>query len=128
MPVLRGEVAAIIDDTRVVLNVGKDSGVRKGFRFVIYTEVPGHLYDALGTDLGPLEIPKAEVEVIDVQEKLSIAKNTSKAEREIPSVFTPPDILSSRTITYTAPLHCGGSGKNRYRRPRHQEGGQSQTG
>ena len=58
----------------LVLNIGMDQGVKKGMRFVIYEETQ-HIIDAHGKDLGPLEIPKAEVEIVDVQEKLSLAKN-----------------------------------------------------
>jgi hypothetical protein len=73
-PLLRGEVAGILEDG-LVLNIGYEQGVKKGMRFVVYEE-KHHIFDMHGKDLGPLEIPKAEVEIVDVQEKLSIAKNT----------------------------------------------------
>jgi hypothetical protein len=73
-PLLRGEVAGILEDG-LVLNIGNEQGVKKGMRFVVYEETR-HIFDAHGNDLGSLEIPKAEVEIVDVQEKLSIAKNT----------------------------------------------------
>jgi hypothetical protein len=71
---LRGEVAGILEDG-LVLNIGNEQGVKKGMRFVVYEEAH-HIYDSHSNDLGALEIPKAEVEIVDVQEKLSIAKNT----------------------------------------------------
>ena len=71
---LRGEVAGILEDG-LVLNIGMENGVKKGMRFVVYEETP-HIFDAHGKDLGSLQIPKAEVEIVDVQEQLSIAKNT----------------------------------------------------
>jgi hypothetical protein len=72
---IRGEVAEIIDQYTVIINVGMDQGVKKGMRFVVYSETQ-RIFDRSGNDLGLLEIPKCEVEITDVQEKLSIAKNT----------------------------------------------------
>lgn len=71
---IRGEVADIMDSKTVVLNIGKEDRVTRGMHFVIYVEAE-HLYDKKSKDLGVLEIPKAEVEVTDVQPKLSIAKS-----------------------------------------------------
>lgn len=72
---IRGEVAELLEDG-LVLNIGMEQGVKKRMKFVVYEETPQHIFDTKGKDLGPLEIPKAEVEIVDVQEKLSIAKNT----------------------------------------------------
>jgi len=75
MPI-RGEIAEIIDKYTVVLNIGRLASVRKGMKFVVYGETE-HIFDKSGKDLGVLEIPKAELEVTDVQENLSIAENTA---------------------------------------------------
>jgi hypothetical protein len=45
-------------------------------RFVVYAETE-HIYDRSAKDLGVLEIPKAEVEVKDVQRYMSIAETTA---------------------------------------------------
>ena len=73
---LHAEVVDILDETTVVLNVGTEQGVQRGIRFVIYAEA-GQLTDSKGRNLGVLEIPKGEVEVVDVQPKLSVAKSSS---------------------------------------------------
>jgi len=76
---IRGEIAEIIDEYTVVLNIGRNAGVKKGMNFVVYAET-GRIFDKSGDDLGILEIPKAEIEVKDVQEKLSIAESTAVQE------------------------------------------------
>jgi len=86
---IRGEVAEIIDDRKVVLNIGMGAQVKKGMRFIIYAETE-HVYDKSGKDLGILEIPKAEVEVVDVQEKLSIAENAAYVEVPLPPSYLSP--------------------------------------
>jgi hypothetical protein len=73
---IRGEIAEIIDEYTVVLNVGLNDLVKPGMRFVVYAETE-HIYDKTGKDLGVLEIPKAEVDVKDVQPSLSIAETTA---------------------------------------------------
>jgi len=59
---IRGEIAEIIDEYTVVLNIGRNAGVKKGMNFVVYAET-GRIFDKSGDDLGILEIPKAEIEV-----------------------------------------------------------------
>jgi LysM repeat protein len=86
MPI-RGEIAEIIDKYTVILNVGRSASVTKGMKFVVYAEGE-RIIDKSGNDLGVLEIPKAELKVTDVQERLSIAETT--AVREIPSFLSSP--------------------------------------
>jgi hypothetical protein len=74
--IIRGEVVKIVDKIRVALNVGSDKGVSKGMKFVIYVEGE-ELQDSGGNKLGKLEIPKAELEIIDVQPLISIAISSS---------------------------------------------------
>jgi hypothetical protein len=51
---IRGEIAEIIDEYTVVLNIGHNDGVRKGMKFVVYAET-GHVTDPhSGKDLGVL--------------------------------------------------------------------------
>jgi hypothetical protein len=76
---IRGEIAEIIDEYTVVLNVGQDAGVKQGMRFVVYVETD-RIYDRTGKDLGVLEIPKGELEVKDAQPHLSIAETTATRE------------------------------------------------
>jgi len=91
--VIRGEIAEIIGKYTVVLNMGHQVGVKKGMKFVIYAEGQ-HIIDSHGNDLGPLEIPKAELIITDVQDRLSIAENTEV--REIPTVLDPYQAMRVR--------------------------------
>jgi len=98
------EVAGIIDDTKVVLNAGREALVRKGMRFVIYAETE-RIFDSSGKDLGVLEIPKAEVEVTDVQDKMSIAQHAIIGERELPGGYSLPDMFKPRVVKFRVPLN-----------------------
>ena len=98
------EIAGIIDDTKVVLNAGREALIRKGMRFVIYAETE-HIFDSSGRDLGVLEIPKAEVEVTDVQDKMSIAEHTAIGEKELPIAYSLPDMFKPRVVKYRVPLN-----------------------
>lgn len=89
---IRGEIAEIIDEYTVILNIGIEHGVKRDMRFVVYAETD-HIFDRLGRDLGVLEIPKAEVEVKDVQEKLSVAKSARIVE--IPSPLEAADVFGT---------------------------------
>ena len=68
--IIEGQVAAIIDDTALVLNVGSRQGVRKGMIFVIFA-VHQEIGDPVtGEALGHWEMVKAQVVVVHVQERM----------------------------------------------------------
>ncbi|HUV03383.1 MAG TPA: hypothetical protein VMW67_08140 [Desulfobacteria bacterium] len=71
---IEGKIAKILSEYRVVINRGHKDGVENGMRFVIFD--PGEEIRDPDTKepLGTLEILKAKVEVINVQEKLSTAR------------------------------------------------------
>jgi len=72
---IKGEVSRIIDKYSVILNVGRIDNVVAGMDFVIYTEGE-EIYDSKGKSLGKIEHVKAKVEVVHVQERLSIAESS----------------------------------------------------
>jgi len=75
---LEGEVAEIISDEMLVLNVGSEAGVREGMVFVIYKEGP-RVYDPkTSRDLGPLEIVKGRVRVTHVMPQMSQASTLTE--------------------------------------------------
>ena len=63
-------VAAIIDDTTLVLNVGSEHGVRLGMVFAIFAEHADIKDPQTGESLGRWEMVKAQVVVTHVQEHL----------------------------------------------------------
>ena len=74
---ITGNVARIISEKEIVLNVGKTDGVKEGMEFVIYSESEKIFDPETGEDLGSLEIIKGRVTVYHVQEKLSRAKTST---------------------------------------------------
>lgn len=71
---IQGKVAEIIDEYTVVINRGYKHGVEEGMQFVIY-ELCKEIKDPdTGEVLGQWERIKAKVEVINVQEKISMTK------------------------------------------------------
>lgn len=83
---LIGRVAKILSPYQIVINRGANHGVEQGMKFVIYEEGP-LIYDPESQEaLERLEISKGIVEVINIQEKISIAE-TETEERAITSDF-----------------------------------------
>lgn len=69
---LRGQVAAILDDQRILINVGMEQGVSIGDLFAVY-EWGNEITDPeTGQSLGKLELVKAQMEVMHVQEKMAL--------------------------------------------------------
>ena len=67
---IEGKVAAIIDDTTLVLNVGSEQGVQEGMAFAIFS-LHGEIEDPdSGQSLGRWEAVKARVVATHVQERL----------------------------------------------------------
>lgn len=67
---IEAKVAAIIDDTTLVLNVGYAHGVREGVLFVIFGEHEAVTDPATGESLGQWESVKARVVATHVQERM----------------------------------------------------------
>jgi hypothetical protein len=70
---IQGKIAQIIDDTRLILNVGARDGVQLNQVFLIYQ--PGEeVFDPDTREtLGKFEIPKGKVVIENVQEKMAFA-------------------------------------------------------
>jgi hypothetical protein len=69
-----GKVVRILSDEEVVLNVGREDGVKENMEFVIFLE-SDHVYDPeTGEDLGAIEIVKGRVGVYHVMDKMSRAR------------------------------------------------------
>jgi len=67
---IKGNVAGILDDFTLVLNIGSENGVRSGMKFVIYELGETILDPGTQKELGKLELVKGFVEVINVQPNL----------------------------------------------------------
>ncbi|MEW6752872.1 MAG: hypothetical protein AB1505_18115 [Candidatus Latescibacterota bacterium] len=71
---IEGKVAAVIDDTTLVLNVGHEQGVREGMVFAVYGEHHDIRDPDTGEALGRWEMVKARVVVTHVQPRMSTAR------------------------------------------------------
>ena len=69
---IRGKVAAVLDEERLVLNVGADHGVAQNMVFnIIETRV---IRDPdTGDELGKVDVTKFQVQVGNAEERMSIA-------------------------------------------------------
>lgn len=95
---ITGQVVDILNKFSVVIDRGANDKVKKGMRFVIYAE-GDQLFDDKGVSLGTLEIPKAEVEVVHVMDKMSIAEHF-----ETHTVPTIPGFGSTYTVRNPLPV------------------------
>lgn len=83
-----GRIAQIIDDHRIVINKGREHGVRVGQRFLILA-IGDEIFDPETEEsLGQVEIVKGRGEVTHVQEKMATLQTTETHEiRRKPSAF-----------------------------------------
>ena len=72
---ITGKVAAIIDDTTLVLSVGRRDGVREGQIFAVVATHQEVLDPDTGESLGAWESVKARVVVTHVQERMATARS-----------------------------------------------------
>jgi hypothetical protein len=70
-----GKVAKVLGNNEVVLNRGREHGVRHGMVFEIFAPEGDEVWDPdTGETLGTVEDVKAKAEVTEVKERLSVAK------------------------------------------------------
>lgn len=80
---IEGKVAAIIDDTTLVLNVGSEQGVQEGMAFAIFAS-HGEIEDPdSGQSLGRWEAVKARVVATHVQERLCTVRSPVVGEAPV---------------------------------------------
>ena len=79
---IEGNVVRILDEYRIVINVGSNDEVKVGMVFVIFTQSQDEIRDpASGEILGKLENVKEYVSVIHVQNRLSTCVAREKQSR-----------------------------------------------
>lgn len=86
---LKGHILKVLSPYKVLINLGRQHGVKRGMKFIIYEE-GDMIYDPKsGKPVEKLELVKGEVEVIHVQEKMSTA-GSFKTEKRI---YSPLDVI-----------------------------------
>jgi len=79
----KGKVAKIVDNYTIVINLGKNNGVKMNMKFVIYDEGEMIKDPETNEELGKLELVKGRVEVTNVQEKMCVAETYETEEERI---------------------------------------------
>jgi hypothetical protein len=65
----------VLNEREVVLNIGSEAGVEPEMKFEILTTEPAEIIDPdTGEALGTLDLAKTRVEVVDVQDRLCVAR------------------------------------------------------
>lgn len=78
---IRGKVARVLNSREIAINVGSEKGVDVGMHFDVLDPKYENIRDPDTNELlGSVERPKVRVQVIKVQEKLSIASTYRKKE------------------------------------------------
>jgi len=78
---LKGYVMKILNPSTVIISLGRLNGVKKHMKFVIYEEGEMIIDPKTKAQIERLELVKGEIEVVHVQEKVSIAESYSIEER-----------------------------------------------
>ncbi len=79
---IRGKVAYVLNNGDIVINVGAAHGVHRGMYFDVLDDRNLEIRDPDTQEvIGSLEISKIKVEVIDIQEKISVATPHLSVER-----------------------------------------------
>ena len=72
---VEGKVAKILGNNEIVINRGRNEGVRAGMMFEVFAPEGEEVWDPdTGETLGTVEDIKAHAEVIDVKERLAVAR------------------------------------------------------
>ena len=78
---IKGRILKILDQYKVIVNVGADSGIERNMDFIIYSEGETVKDPESNEDLGRLENVKARVKVSHMQEKFSILESSETETR-----------------------------------------------
>lgn len=77
--VFDAKVAGVLSNKKLIINKGKNSGIKKGFIYEIYPELPIIIRDPdSGKEIGRLNNKKAEVLVKTVEDEYSICEAVYK--------------------------------------------------
>ena len=77
LPLVEGIIMEV-EDNQIILSIGSNVGVRKGTKCVAYKEGKKYYHPQTGEVLGKNVIPLGELIIVQVQEKMSIAKTIGK--------------------------------------------------
>lgn len=96
---LRGRVAKIISPSKIAINLGLKDGVEVGMKFIIYEEGEMICDPETRESLEPLELVKGKVEIINVQEKISIGESFEIISTTIDAIYSMREKYTTRIKT-----------------------------
>ncbi len=105
--ILKGKIIKILDQYKVLANIGADSGIKRGMDFIIYSQGETVKDPESQEVLGKLENVKARIKVSHIQEKFSILESSETETRTLPGIKAWFDLLAAglpRTETVRKPL------------------------
>lgn len=116
MPAARitGQVAAILNEREVVMNVGHEAGVSEGMKFKVMDQPKAVKDPSTGEEIGTVSREKLRVKVVQVQPRIAIARTYETYEKNLGGIgpgfgmlagfskfFEPPKIVTRvRTLRY----------------------------
>ena len=72
---LQGQVAQILNEREIVINIGSERGVSVGMKFAVLADAPTKVYDPDNGDLlDVIDREKTRVEAIEVRPKITICR------------------------------------------------------
>lgn len=83
---MEAKIIKLVDEYKIAINKGSDDGIQKNDKFMIY-EKGDELFDPdTKESLGFLEIPKLQMRVFNIQEKMTLlesAETTIETDRKV---------------------------------------------
>ena len=83
---MEAKIIKLVDEYKIAINKGSDDGIQKNYKFMIY-EKGDELFDPdTKESLGFLEIPKLQMRVFNIQEKMTLlesAETTIETDRKV---------------------------------------------
>ena len=96
---IKGKVLKILSQTKVLINLGNVQGVKEGMKFVIYDEGEMITDPTTKEPIEKLELVKGEVQIIQVQEKMSVGESFRIETRTTPPMWYSTIAALSETST-----------------------------
>lgn len=85
--IIRGKIIKIINSYTVLANVGYSQGVKKDMKFIIYSEGEEIIDPDTKKSLGKVEIVKARIEPLHIQENFSTMETYEREPDRIRKLF-----------------------------------------
>jgi hypothetical protein len=87
--VLKGKIIKILDNTRVIVDLGFEDGIKQSMKFFVYSEGEEIKNPETNEVLGKIELVKHRLKVVHIQETFSImASDQYRTARSFFSTFS----------------------------------------